>query len=311
MKNKKVVVTGGAGFIGSNLSGELSMDNEISIIDNFLTGKKENILELIEKDNVKLIEGSITDLDFLQKAFKNIDYVFHQAAVPSVPRSVEDPISSNDVNINGTLNVLIAARDNDVKKVVYASSSAVYGDTPTLPKAEKMCPMPLSPYAVTKLAGEIYCKVFYEIYGLPTISLRYFNVYGPRQDPASQYAAVIPKFIYQIMNNTSLSIYGDGEQSRDFTFVYDVVQANIKAATSNAAGEIINIAKGERTTINTLAEIIMEISGKNLEPLHIEPMRGDIRYSLADISKAMKLIGYNPKYSLKSGLEETINYFIN
>ena len=311
MKNKKVVVTGGAGFIGSNLSGELSMDNEISIIDNFLTGKKENILELIEKDNVKLIEGSITDLDFLQKAFKNIDYVFHQAAVPSVPRSVEDPISSNDVNINGTLNVLIAARDNDVKKVVYASSSAVYGDTPTLPKAEKMCPMPLSLYAVTKLAGEIYCKVFYEIYGLPTISLRYFNVYGPRQDPASQYAAVIPKFIYQIMNNTSPSIYGDGEQSRDFTFVYDVVQANIKAATSNAAGEIINIAKGERTTINTLAEIIMEISGKNLEPLHIEPMRGDIRYSLADISKAMKLIGYNPKYSLKSGLEETINYFIN
>ena len=311
MKNKKVVVTGGAGFIGSNLSGELSMDNEISIIDNFLTGKKENILELIEKDNVKLIEGSITDLDFLQKAFKNIDYVFHQAAVPSVPRSVEDPISSNDVNINGTLNVLIAARDNDVKKVVYASSSAVYGDTPTLPKAEKMCPMPLSLYAVTKLAGEIYCKVFYEIYGLPTISLRYFNVYGPRQDPASQYAAVIPKFIYQIMNNTPPLIYGDGEQSRDFTFVYDVVQANIKAATSNAAGEIINIAKGERTTINTLAEIIMEISGKNLEPLHIEPMRGDIRYSLADISKAMKLIGYNPKYSLKSGLEETINYFIN
>ena len=175
MKNKKVVVTGGTGFIGSNLTEELSMDNDVIIIDNFLTGKKENILELIEKDNVELIEGSIANLDFLQKSFENIDYVFHQAAIPSVPRSVEDPISSNDVNINGTLNVLIAARDNDVKKVVYASSSAVYGDTPTLPKVENMCPMPLSPYAVTKLAGEIYCKVFYEIYGLPTISLRYFN----------------------------------------------------------------------------------------------------------------------------------------
>lgn len=307
MKNKKVVITGGAGFIGSNLAEELMKNNEVIVIDNFSTGKKENLIGL---DGIKIINGSITDIKLLQKEFENVDYVFHQGALPSVPRSVENPISSNKANIDGTLNVLVAARDNNVKKVVYASSSSAYGDTPELPKKETMIPNPLSPYAITKLTGEYYCKIFTDVYGLATTSLRYFNVYGPKQDPTSQYSAVIPKFITRVMNNQNPIIYGDGEQTRDFTFVKDVVQANILSAESKKCNrEVLNIACGKRITINKLAKEIINAFGKNLDLKHTKPRVGDVKHSLADISKAKELIGFEPKYSLKKGLEITIDYF--
>lgn len=308
MKNKKVVVTGGAGFIGSHLAEELAKNNEVIIIDNLSTGKIGNIQHLLELDNVSFIKGDVRDLELLKKSFENADYVFHQAAIPSVPRSIKDPISTNEVNVNGTLNVLIAARDCDVKKVVYASSSSVYGDSPTLPKKESMLPNPLSPYAVSKLTGEYYCKVFSILYGLKTICLRYFNVYGPRQDPSSQYAAVIPKFISRILNNKPPIIYGDGKQTRDFTFVKDVVYANILAAETQAQG-IFNIATGKRISIHDLAHKIMNIIGKHLNIIYDKPRPGDIRDSLADISKAIAKINYKPKYSLDKGLEVTIKWF--
>ena len=307
MKNKRVIITGGAGFIGSNIAETLMDDNKVIIIDDFSTGKRENLKNL---DSIKLVEGTITDLVFLQKEFENIDYVFHQGALPSVPRSVRDPISSNLVNINGTLNVLVAARDNNVKKVVYASSSSGYGDTPELPKVETMIPNPLSPYAITKLTGEYYCQIFNEIYDLPTTSLRYFNVFGPKQDPTSQYSAVIPKFITSAFNNQSPIIYGDGDQTRDFTYVKDVVQANILSAeNSKSNGEFFNVAGGKRITINKLAEKIIENIGMDLKAKHLESRAGDIKHSLADISKAKDLIGFEPQFSLDKGLEITIDFF--
>ncbi len=309
MKNQRVMVTGGAGFIGSNLAEELARENEIVILDNLSTGRMENIKELLKMDNVRFIHGSITDLELLQRSFNGIDYVFHQAALASVPRSIQNPIGSNEANITGTLNVLTAARDSGIKKVVYASSSSVYGDTPTLPKKEDMPVNPLSPYAVTKVTGEFYCKVFQDIYGLRTISLRYFNVFGPRQDPNSQYAAVIPKFINAILNDKPPVIYGDGEQSRDFTFVKHVVDANILACESNMNG-VFNIACGKRITINQLVEMINEILGKSIEPVYTEPRSGDIKHSLADISRA-KSFGYNPDSNFKDGLKETIRWFKN
>ena len=240
----------------------------------------------------------------LQKIFQGIDYVFHQAAIPSVPRSTANPLASHEANITGTLNVLLAARDNGVKKVIYASSSSVYGDTPTLLKKEDMLPNPQSPYAVTKLAGEYYCQVFQEVYGLPTVCLRYFNIYGPRQDPNSQYAAVIPRFISRVSQEKPPLVFGDGEQTRDFTFIKDVVEANILAAEGNASG-IFNIGKGESISVNQLAELIIGLVGNNVEPIHEEPRPGDVRHSLADISKA-KTFGYKPKYSLERVLKETI-----
>lgn len=307
MKNKKVIITGGAGFIGSNLAEALMENNEVLVIDNFSTGKKENLNGL---DSIKIIKGSITNIKLLQKEFENVDYIFHQGALPSVPRSVSDPISSNLANIDGTLNVLVAARDNKVKKVVYASSSSAYGDTPELPKIETMIPNPLSPYAITKLTGEYYCKIFNDVYGLPTTSLRYFNVYGPKQDPTSQYSAVIPKFITRVMHNQKPLIYGDGEQTRDFTYVKDVVTANILSAESqNCNGEILNIAGGKRITINELAGKIIDSFGKALDLEHTDQRAGDVKHSLADISKAKKLIGFEPKYSLDKGLKLTIDYF--
>ena len=299
----KAVVTGGAGFIGSNLAEELAkeQENEVVVVDNLSTGRRENLQNLKNLKKCLFVEGSVTDLDLLRGVFKGCDYVFHQAAIPSVPRSVKDPLATNNVNTNGTLNVLVAARDCGVKKVVFASSSSVYGDTPELPKREEMTPNPLSPYAVTKLVGEYYCKVFEEVYGLKTVSLRYFNVYGPRQDPHSDYAAVVPKFVKSVSENKPPVIFGDGEQTRDFTFVKDVVRANLLAAKSGATG-VFNIASGRRVSINELAEKIIKIQGKELEPVHSEPREGDVKHSLGDISRAQRGFGFEPRYSLEEGL---------
>jgi UDP-glucose 4-epimerase len=307
MNNCKLIVTGGLGFIGSNLVEKLIKHNEVTIIDDQSTGKIENIQE-IDQDNLTLIKGSITDLNLTQ-IFKDHDYVLHQAALPSVPRSISDPKSSNEANITGTLNVLIAAKDSGIKKVVCASSSSVYGDTPTLPKSENMPVNPLSPYAITKMTAEFYCNVFQEIYGLQTVSLRYFNVFGPKQDPNSQYAAVIPNFISAIKNNKPPVIYGDGEQSRDFSYVKHVVDANMLACESDKTG-VYNIACGRRITVNQLVEMINEIMGKNIEPVYSESRPGDIKHSLADISKA-KAFGYEPKSDFMKELKETIKWFNN
>ncbi len=306
MENKRVLITGGAGFIGSNLAEKLAEENEVVILDDLSTGKIENIEALIKKDNVTFIHGSITDLGLLQESFKDIDYVFHQAAIASVPKSIKDPKSSNEVNITGTLNVLIAAKDARIKKLVYASSSSVYGDTSLLPISEDIPLDPLSPYAVAKAAGEFYSKVFNDLYDLPTISLRYFNVFGPKQDPNSHYAAAIPKFINAIMNDEQPVIYGDGDQSRDFTFVNHVVEANILACESDMMG-VFNIACGKRVTINQLVSIINEILGKNIEPIYTEPRSGDIRHSVADISKAISF-GYKPESDFKNELRETVKW---
>ncbi|MDY0129019.1 MAG: SDR family oxidoreductase [Methanosarcina vacuolata] len=308
MKTKNVVVTGGMGFIGSHLAEKLLEDNEVTIIDNESTGKIENIRHLLDHKNLTVIKGSIVDLN-LTEIFKDKDYVFHLAAIPSVPRSVKDPFSSNNSNVTGTLNVLIAAKDAGIKKVIFSSSSSVYGDTPTLPKREDMPINPMSPYAITKATGEMYCGVFQDLYGLPTVSLRYFNVFGPRQDPNSQYAAVIPKFITAILNDESPVIYGDGEQSRDFTFVKNVVDANILSCESKKTG-IFNIACGRRITINQLADYINEILGKEIKSIHAEPRPGDIKHSLADISKA-KEFGYNPIDDFKNELKTVAEWFLN
>ncbi len=302
--SQRAVVTGGAGFIGSHLVEALvSRGYQVTIIDDLSTGKKQNVGKLLG-DKVDLIQASVTDPSLLTKLFQNIDCVFHLAALPSVPRSIEAPLASHQVNITGTLNVLVSARDNGVSKVVYASSSAVYGDTPLLPKREDMPPNPQSPYAVTKVSGEYYCKVFQTVYGLDTVCLRYFNVYGPRQDPNSQYAAVIPRFISRALEGNPPIIFGDGEQTRDFTFVRDAVEANILAAESDATG-VFNIGSRSRTTINELAKLIARLLATGVKPVYQEPRAGDIRHSLADISKARQ-IGYNPKYSLEEGLKETI-----
>ncbi len=301
---KRVVVTGGAGFIGSHLAEDLARQNYyVIILDDLSTGKLENVEEFLRKDNTEFVKGSITDLPLLQKLFPGVEYVFHQAALARVPRSIEDPLSVNEVNIRGTLNVLMAGRDSRVKKVIYASSSSVYGGTPTLPQREDMPPNPLSPYALTKLAAEYYCSIFRQIYNLPTVCLRYFNVYGPRQDPSSQYATAVPAFIGKISQNMPPVIYGDGEQSRDFTFVEDVVRANILAVENSAEG-IYNIGSGKNVTINQLAETILSLLGKSLRPIHDKPRPGDPRHTLADVSKA-KDFGYEPKWTLEDGLRET------
>lgn len=274
----------------------------VIILDDLSTGKLENITKLLKKDKVEFVQGDITDLRLLQKLFHGVNYVFHQAALARVPRSVEDPLAANKVNVNGTLNVLVAAKENRVKKVIYASSSSIYGDALSLPQREDMAPNPLSPYALTKLAGEYYCTIFRQIYGLSTICLRYFNVYGSRQDPYSQYAMVIPAFIGRISHNLPPVIFGDGEQSRDFTFIKDVVRANILAAKNDAEG-VFNIGSGKNITINRLAEIILNLMQKDLKPIHQESRPGDPRHTLADITKA-KSFGYEPKWSLEDGLKK-------
>jgi UDP-glucose 4-epimerase len=305
----KAVVTGGAGFIGSHITEELIQRGyHVIVIDDLSTGKMENIQHLLDEGNLNFVRGSITDLALLQKFFSDADYIFHQAAIPSVPRSIKNPLASNEVNVTGTLNVLSAARDQGIKKVIFASSSSVYGDTPNLPKREDMTPNPQSPYAVTKLAAEYYCRVFTDVYGISTICLRYFNVFGARQNPDSQYAAVIPKFIKAIKEGKPPVIFGDGEQTRDFTFIKDVVHANILAAESKAFG-IFNIGKGDRISINQLAQIILKLNGKeNIKPLYEKGRLGDIKHSLADISKAQSF-GYKPEYDVEKGIVETIRSF--
>jgi len=304
----KYLVTGGAGFIGSNIVHSLVKKKlPVRIIDNLSTGKMDNLANLSNK--IHLIEGDICDLATVRMAMKGIEYVFHQAALPSVPRSIENPLASNETNIKGTLNILIASRDSQVKRVIYAGSSSVYGDTPVLPKKEDMPPYPLSPYAVTKLAGEYYCKIFCSIYGLETIILRYFNVFGPRQDPKSQYSAVIPKFIQALLTDKTPTIYGNGGQTRDFTFVENVVYANILASQAEKThGETINVATGSRININQLLEILNKITGKNISQKYKPARKGDVLHSLADISKAKRILEYTPKISLKEGLTNTVRW---
>lgn len=299
------IVTGGAGFIGSHLAEELARWHEVTILDNMSTGKLENVSGFVDQENVSFVEGSITDSALLCKLFSGADGIFHQAAIASVPQSIQNPEESNKVNVTGTLNVLTAARDNNVRKVVLASSSAVYGDDFTLPKTEDLLPAPLSPYAVTKIANEYYGGVFFRIYGLKTVFLRYFNVFGSRQDPQSDYAAVIPKFIQRIREGKPPVIFGDGKQTRDFTFIKDIVSANIQAMESDATG-VYNIGCGNPLSINELASILMEIMGVNLETIHEAPRQGDIIHSWADISKAQETFGFSPKYDLRKGLEETV-----
>ena len=305
----KYIVTGGAGFIGSNLIEELSQhDHKVVILDNLFSGKMENIQPFLQKKNVTFIKGSIIDLSLLKKMFLGSDGIFHLGAISSVPRSIANPLATNKANVTGTLNVLSAARDCGVRKVLFASSSSVYGNTPILPKHEDMIPNPLSPYAVSKLAGEHYMNVFSEVYGLKTLSLRYFNVFGPRQDPKSEYAAVIPKFITKILRHESPTIYGDGGQTRDFTYVKDVVHANIRAMESDAQG-VFNVAYCKRIDLNQLASQIMEITGINVPLLYESPRSGDVRDSLADISRAQDAFGYAPGYTVKTGLKETISWY--
>ena len=302
------LVTGGAGFIGSHIVDALLAEgHRVRVLDNFATGKRENIAHVI--DQIDLIEGNVRDLEAVRRAVDGAEYVLHQAALPSVPRSIKDPLTTHEVNATGTLNVLIAARDAGVKRVVYASSSSVYGDTPELPKREDMTPRPKSPYAVSKLAGEHYCRAFWEAYRLETVCLRYFNVFGPRQDPNSQYAAVIPRFISALLNGGEVRIYGDGGQTRDFTYVGNVVNANLLAAVApGAAGPVCNVACGQQTSLLELVSLLAELTGKRPEPV-FEPARpGDVRDSLADLGNTAIRVGYAVTTSLRQGLKETVGW---
>jgi UDP-glucose 4-epimerase len=302
----KYIVTGGAGFIGSHIVEEIAKSHEVIIIDNFSSGKLENMNRFPQ--SVDVIQGSITDLPFLSGVFEGADGIFHLAAIASVARSVDHPLATHETNITGTLNVLLAAQSCGVRKVVFASSSAVYGDEPTLPKREEMLPVPLSPYAVSKLAGEYYCKVFSELFSVKTISLRYFNVFGSRQDPHSEYAAVIPKFITRLLDHQPPIIFGDGTQSRDFVYVKDVVRANILAMQSSATGTF-NIGSGKSIDLNTLARTVAEIMKAKIPPIYEKPRQGDIKDSVSDITAANEVFGYQTCYSLDEGLAETIRWF--
>lgn len=306
---KKFLITGGAGFIGSNITRKLVEQGcSVTVLDNLLTGKKSNLADCFDK--IEFIEADMGDPAVAAKAVKNVDVVLHQGALPSVPKSVDDPVATNRHCVDATVTMLIAARDAGVKRFVYAASSSAYGDAPTLPKVETMPSIPLSPYAVAKLAGENYCTAFFKCYGFETISLRYFNVFGPYQDPASQYAAVIPAFVTSILKDEPPTIYGDGEQSRDFSYIDNVVEANLLAArASKTAGEIINIACGESITVNQIIEMINEIVGKNVKPIYTDPRPGDVKHSLADISLAQKTIGYKSVISFKAGLEKAIDWY--
>ena len=311
MQKDKVLVTGAAGFIGSNISSKLlEKGYHVVGLDNLSTGRQENLVDLQDKEDFRFIQGDINDLELLMDIMSDVSYVLHQAAIPSVPRSVSDPITSNKANIDGTLSVLVAAKESKVKKVVMASSSSVYGDSETLPKHEGMEYNPLSPYALNKLTCELYCKIFTDLHGLQTACLRYFNVFGPHQDPKSEYAAVIPRFITMIANDSSPTIFGDGTQTRDFTFVDDVAEANIRAMTSKATGNF-NIAGGSRISLLDLVKTINDILDKDVEPLFDEPRAGDIKHSLADISKARDAFGFSPQYSLEQGLRRTAEWFTN
>jgi nucleoside-diphosphate-sugar epimerase len=303
------LITGAAGFIGSNLVEALLGQGEtVRGLDNFITGKRENLDGL---GQAEFVEGDIRDLETCRRVCDGIDYVLHEAALGSVPRSVEDPLLSNECNVTGTLNMLVAARDAAVKRFVFAASSSAYGDTPTLPKIETMTPRPLSPYALTKLVGEEYCRIFAQLYDLETVALRYFNVFGRRQDPFSTYAAVIPKFAAAILKGKRPEIYGDGEQTRDFTYVDDVVQVNVKAceAPREACGRVYNVAFGDRISLNELYREIADLLGSDLEPIYSPPRAGDVKHSLAEISSAGRLLGYDPQYAVRRGLAEAIAWY--
>ena len=302
------LVTGAAGFIGSNIVEELVKRGEsVRALDNLSSGKLANIRPYAER--IEFIEGDLNDLDLLNEVVSGVDYILHQGALPSVPRSVSEPLLSHESNATGTLKLLLAARDAGVRKVVYASSSSVYGESPELPKREEMPTQPLSPYAVNKLAAEEYCKVFTRVYGLPTVSLRYFNVFGPRQDPTSQYAAVIPAFIAAIIAGRRPTIYGDGLQTRDFTYVKNNVLANLLACETDAAdGEAVNVACGERISLLDLMREINSLLGTDVEPIFEEARVGDVKHSLADITKAERLLGYRPTVDFREGLAETIRH---
>ncbi len=315
----KVLITGGAGFIGSNLCEYfLSKGNSVVCLDNFATGHHHNIKEFINNTNFKLIEGDITSLEDCKNAVIGVDYVLHQAALGSVPRSITNPIDTNNVNISGFLNMLVASRDANVKRFIYAASSSIYGNSEALPKVEEIIGKPLSPYAITKYVNELYAEIFSKTYGIETIGLRYFNVFGRKQDPNGAYAAVIPKFVKQLINNESPIINGDGNYSRDFTYIDNVIQMNelaIKTKNTEAINTIYNTAFGERTTLNEMVHYLKEYLSQydaaisNVKIIYGEKRNGDIPHSLASIDKAKKLLNYNPKYSFKEGLKESINWY--
>lgn len=304
------LVTGGAGFIGSNVVHKLLADGQqVRVLDNFFSGRRENLADVAHQ--IDLVEGDLRKPADVAKAVAGVRYILHFGAMPSVIRSVEDPLSANEVNITGTLNLLLAARDAGVERVVFSSSSSVYGDTPVLPKQEDMTPTPLSPYALHKLAGEHYCRMFHKLYGLKTFSLRYFNVFGPRQNPKSDYAAVIPLFINAVLNDRAPVLHGDGGQTRDFTYVDDIVAANLACcrAPESAVGGVYNVAWGNRISIKELALLIAEILGKNIVPKHEAARAGDVRDSQADSSRAREMLGWEPRITFAEGLRRTIAWY--
>ena len=304
----KYLVTGGAGFIGSHLTEELvRRGHRVRVVDSLITGKRENLAHI---SGVEFVEGDLADLAVARRAVEGMEFVLHQAAIPSVPRSVKDPITSNRANVDATLNTLVAARDAGVRRLVFAASSSAYGDTPTLPKHEQMPTNPLSPYALQKVIGEQYLQMFTRLYGLETVSIRYFNVFGPRQDPSSPYSGVISVFATALLENRSPTIYGDGEQTRDFTYVANVVDGVLRACEAPAAsGEIINVATGGRISLNQLFDGMRQLVGSQVRPTYAEPRAGDVRDSQADISKARDVLGYRPIVSFEDGLRQTLEWY--
>jgi nucleoside-diphosphate-sugar epimerase len=302
------LVTGGAGFIGSHLAEELTRRGDrVRVVDSFITGKRHNLAHI---PGVELLEGDLADIAVAQKAVAGIEYVLHQAAIPSVPRSVDDPITSNRANIDASLNVLVAARDAKVKRVVYAGSSSAYGDTPTLPKQEDMPTKPLSPYALQKLVGEHYMRMFTGLYGLETVTIRYFNVFGPRQDPGSPYSGVISLFTRALLENRAPIIYGDGEQTRDFTYIANVVDGVLRACTADVSGMVLNVATGSRISLNELFRVLRDLTGKTgIAPTYGPARAGDVRDSQADITRARQLLGYEPHVTLEEGLRRTVDWY--
>src|SRR5688500_5291272 len=302
------LVTGGAGFIGSHLAEELLRRGErVRIVDSLVTGKRQNLAHLPQAE---FIEGDLSDVDVARRAVQGVDYVLHQAAIPSVPRSVEDPITSNRNNIDASLNVLVAARDAGVRRVVYAGSSSAYGNQPTQPKVETMGTHPLSPYALQKLVAEQYCQIFTQLYGLETVTIRYFNVFGPRQDPSSAYSGVISLFISALVEGRRPTIYGDGGHTRDFTYVANVVDGVLRAChAKGASGEVINVATGGRVSLNQLFRTVRDLVGAKVEPIYAAPRAGDVKDSQADIGKARRLLGYEPTVTFEQGLEKTVEWY--
>jgi nucleoside-diphosphate-sugar epimerase len=302
------LVTGGAGFIGSHLCEELvRRGHRVRVADSLITGKRSNLDHI---KGIEFLEGDLANIDFAQTAVQGCDFVLHQAAIPSVPRSVKDPLTSNRANVDGTLNVLLASRDAGVKRLVFAASSSAYGDTPTLPKHEKMPTNPLSPYALQKVIGEQYLQMFTRLYGLETVAIRYFNVFGPRQDPTSPYSGVISVFATALLEKRSPTIYGDGEQTRDFTYVANVVDGVLRASEApGASGEIINVATGGRISLNQLFEEMRKLVGADVKPTYAESRRGDVRDSQADITKARELLGYEPSVTFEEGLSKTVDWY--